>query len=203
MIPQHLSITNEHFTPPHIVKRSIKLLGNIDLDPASSNKGNYFINADSIFTKKEDGLSQQWWGNVFLNPPGGKIGNKSSQKQWFLKLFQEWSNSNIQRGLFIAFNLEIIRICPECLQFPVCILNDRPHYWSFNEEEGVYKPGQWDSTKTKWSDSPSHSTIIIYLPTKLPPLGVSKYYLRKYYSNFVDEFSSIGKCYILNNLSEM
>lgn len=192
MIPQHLSISNEHLTPPEIVEASKKVLGNIDLDPASSEEGNHFINADYYFTKETDGFSKKWWGNVFLNPPGGFRGNKSSQKEWFLKLYKEWQNNRVNRAIFVAFNLEIIRHCPECLNFPICVLSKRPNYWSFNEEKQEYLPGQWNQNKTKWTNSPSHATIIVFLPSKKSMLTG--------YQIFSKSFSYLGSCYELNKI---
>lgn len=60
---------NEWYTPTNIIESARKTLGNIDLDPASSELANKSIKADLFFTEKENGLNQEWRGNVWLNPP--------------------------------------------------------------------------------------------------------------------------------------
>ena len=61
--------SKEWYTP----RKIIDALGlHFDLDPASSEKANTLIQADNIFTKKDDGLTKEWFGKVWLNPPYGK-----------------------------------------------------------------------------------------------------------------------------------
>lgn len=44
-------------------------MGSIDLDPASSEIANKVIQASIFYTIDDDGLSQNWKGNIWLNPP--------------------------------------------------------------------------------------------------------------------------------------
>ena len=44
-------------------------MGAIDLDPASNAKANEIVKAFQYYTKEDDGLSKDWFGNVWLNPP--------------------------------------------------------------------------------------------------------------------------------------
>lgn len=60
---------NEWFTPPEYIKLARAVLGGIDLDPASSDEAQRIISAAHYFTKADDGLSQEWHGRVWLNPP--------------------------------------------------------------------------------------------------------------------------------------
>ena len=60
---------NEWFTPEEHVELVRKVLGEIDLDPASHKAAQKIIQAKKHFTKADDGLSKEWHGRVYLNPP--------------------------------------------------------------------------------------------------------------------------------------
>jgi len=49
---------NEWYTPPEYVKAVREIMGGIDCDPASSEKANRTIKADTFFTIDDDGLSK-------------------------------------------------------------------------------------------------------------------------------------------------
>lgn len=58
---------DEWLTPPHI----LTALGHFDLDPcAPINRP--WATADKHFTRLDDGLTRDWEGRVWLNPPYGK-----------------------------------------------------------------------------------------------------------------------------------
>ena len=49
-----------------------EVMGNIDLDVASSRVANEYVQADQFFTPSDDGLNcQDWFGKVYLFPPAG------------------------------------------------------------------------------------------------------------------------------------
>ena len=73
MIPQHLSKTNEHYTPKHVVETSRTVMGDIDLDPASCVEANETVKAKRAYMLPDDGLELPWRGRVFCNPPGGSL----------------------------------------------------------------------------------------------------------------------------------
>lgn len=56
--------SDEYYTPKHI----IEALGHFDLDPATPSNPKWRT-ADIMYTKEDDGLSKEWFGRVFLNPP--------------------------------------------------------------------------------------------------------------------------------------
>lgn len=49
----------------------IDILGEFDLDPCAS-KNRYFDIGKTNFTIDDDGLSKEWHGRVFMNPPYGR-----------------------------------------------------------------------------------------------------------------------------------
>lgn len=60
---------NEWYTPECYIISAKKVMGNIDLDPASSEIANQTVNANLFYSQEEDGLSKEWFGNVWMNPP--------------------------------------------------------------------------------------------------------------------------------------
>lgn len=57
---------DEWLTPPEL----IKALGHFDLDPCSP-INRPWATADNHYTVEDDGLSKEWFGRVWLNPPYG------------------------------------------------------------------------------------------------------------------------------------
>src|SRR2546430_17584816 len=87
--------SNEWYTPSKYIETAREVLGSIDLDPASCELANRTVKADKYYTKEDDGLSKEWHGNVWLNPPYGKINpipgsTKSYQRIFVEKLLREY-----------------------------------------------------------------------------------------------------------------
>jgi hypothetical protein len=60
---------NEWYTPEYIIESAKLVMGNIDLDPASSKLANQTIKAKRYFDVDKNGLQEKWTGNIWLNPP--------------------------------------------------------------------------------------------------------------------------------------
>jgi ParB family chromosome partitioning protein len=60
---------NEWYTPIEYIEAARKVMGSIDLDPATSEFGQSRIKADKYYTKSHDGLNKPWFGCIWLNPP--------------------------------------------------------------------------------------------------------------------------------------
>lgn len=60
---------SEWYTPPTIINAARQVFTTIDLDPASCALANLNVKAKKFYTAHDDGLKQEWFGNVWLNPP--------------------------------------------------------------------------------------------------------------------------------------
>jgi phage N-6-adenine-methyltransferase len=60
---------NEWFTPAGYIEAARDVLGEIDLDPATADEAQEYIRAGKYFTKETDGLTHEWHGRVWINPP--------------------------------------------------------------------------------------------------------------------------------------
>ena len=96
------SNTNEWYTPERIIGLVKLVMGNIDLDPASCEFAQRWIKADNYFTKEDSGLTKNWYGRVFLNPPYGKTGNHSNQDIWATKLIDEIYTERVCEAILLT-----------------------------------------------------------------------------------------------------
>lgn len=193
MIPQHLSKTNEHYTPAYIVEAARSLMGGIDLDPASCAKANETIKATNTIGLPNDGLAIDWFGKVFLNPPGGKLKEfptfgtfkrwvpikdgpgESSMAVWWDRLACDYEQGKIEQGFFVAFNLEILRTS-QAWDYPV------QRYFRCYPSERIRFGG---------ASSPTHANLLVWLPPKQVREDANG---RSDFQIFCDHFIEIGLC---------
>lgn len=60
---------NEWYTPVDYIQLARSVMGGIDTDPATSEIANRTVQASTIFTESDNGLSKKWSGRVWMNPP--------------------------------------------------------------------------------------------------------------------------------------
>lgn len=63
---------NEWGTPPIYIESARKVMGDIHVDPASNERAQSIVKAETYYTKENSGLDKLWNGNVWLNPPYGR-----------------------------------------------------------------------------------------------------------------------------------
>lgn len=97
---------NEWYTPAKYVEAARLVMGSIDLDPASSEMANRTVKAKRYYTKRENGLMLPWHGNIWLNPPYGKLnpipGSTASYQRMFVeKLLREVAAGNVEQAILL------------------------------------------------------------------------------------------------------
>lgn len=157
---QHSSRSDQWFTPAHIVDKAREVLQGIDVDPASSFEANRTVKAARYITKEQDGLKTPWGpGSVFLNPPGGKIGNRSLPELFWDRLIRHAEREPKFFGaIFLGFSIEALAVTQRSrrpmLAFPICVPARRI----------AFVPG-WDGAPgVVEKKAPSHANVIAYVP---------------------------------------
>lgn len=114
----------EYYTPSEIVFAAREALGRIDLDPASSEQANRLIGAGTFFTREMDGLSREWFGNVWMNHPFGRIENP----RWVQKMLREYREGRVKAACLITFACTSESWFQPLLRHPQCFLSPRTNF---------------------------------------------------------------------------
>ena len=91
---------NEWYTPPTYLDMVRSVLGEIQLDPASSPSAQEQVMASQFFSKEDDALDRDWFGKVFLNPPY----SQPDIALFVSKLIQEVSSGNVTEAILLTHN---------------------------------------------------------------------------------------------------
>lgn len=143
------SQSDRWFTPPHILELVRQVLGHIDLDPATDPSNP--TGAQRFYTS--GALDKDWTAStIYLNPPGGKLGNKSKVALFWDKLM----NSKFDHAIFAMFSLNGLQTTQasslSALDFPLCVPKKRVRWID------PLKPG---------ANSPTHANAFVYVPQRL------------------------------------
>jgi hypothetical protein len=120
----HSSESVEHYTPAELLALVIEVFGEIDLDPCSNSTTTPNVPARQYFTVAEDGLSQPWYGRVFMNPPYG-----DAIAHWTEKFRSEWTRSDVREAIaLVPARTDTAwwrELTAECDDVVVCFWNGR------------------------------------------------------------------------------
>jgi len=146
----HSSESTEWYTPSQYLDAARDVLGTIDLDPASCEKANETVKADEIFTREDDGLAQDWHGQVWLNPPYGRHPktNESQQAIWSRKLLHEWQAGRVEAAVLLVNAVPDRSWFQPLWEHPICFTESRIRF----ECPGDESPSQ-----------PTHGSAFVYL----------------------------------------
>ncbi len=95
---------NEHYTPKDFLDK-VRLFygGAIDLDPCSNSKENPHTEALNNYTIEDDGLTKDWFGRVFVNPPY----SRGNLKFFVQKAIQQYDTfSDIEILLLVPYRTD-------------------------------------------------------------------------------------------------
>jgi hypothetical protein len=134
-LTQERGKSNEWYTPRKYVEAARKVMGGIDLDPASCWEANQTVKATRFYTEQENGLAQEWYGNVWLNPPygktipktikgrfkgGGDTKDKSLQRMFVDKAIAEYRAGHILQAIVLVTANTTVAWFQPLWNFPIC-----------------------------------------------------------------------------------
>jgi hypothetical protein len=156
----------ERYTPKPYIDAARKVLGAIDLDPATSKQAQRTVQAKRIFTEADDGLEQEWHGRVWVNPPY----HRDLAPRFIDKLIAEIEAGRTTAAIMLTNNCTdtswfdaALRICSA-----VCFTRGRISFTKPNGAEVV--------------------------PMGLPTQGQAFFYFGQDVQRFEDVFCTIGSC---------
>jgi len=111
----------EWYTPPEILESVLDVFdGEIDTDPCSNSHEKPNVPAKTLFTKDDDGLSQEWFGRTYMNPPYGDV-----LPQWIEKIVNEYQNGGVTEALVLVPNRSDTRWYRMIHDYPFCAIDGR------------------------------------------------------------------------------
>lgn len=131
----------EWYTPIEIVEVARAVLGNISLDPCSSETANEIVKADVFYTEEEDGLKKDWKGSIWMNPPYAQ----PLISQFCEKLVEHFTNGDVAEAITLTNNTTETR-CAQALlsnSSAICLLGKRVKFIDGSgKERGTPLQGQ-------------------------------------------------------------
>ena len=129
----------EWYTPLDILEAARTVLGGIDLDPASSETAQEAVKATRYFSLADDGLTQEWKGSVWLNPPY----NMPHIENFVGKLMVEYEAGRTTQAIILINNSSDTAYFQRLLsRFPACFTKGRLKFYNPQREQMQTRQGQ-------------------------------------------------------------
>lgn len=91
---------NESYTPLIYIEAARKVLKRIDLDPATSEFGQGRVKAQKYYTAKDNALTKDWIGKIWMNPPY----SQPLIYDFIKKAVSEYQKKNITEAIILTNN---------------------------------------------------------------------------------------------------
>jgi len=128
----------EWFTPKEYIEAARAVMGSIDLDPASCAAANAVVKANKFHDKQSNGLTRQWGGNVWLNPPY----NMPLIAQFIDKAIDAYAKREIKSAIILTNNSTDTTWFHKLVSYPVCFTKGRLQFWQPSGEVLMARQGQ-------------------------------------------------------------
>lgn len=131
------------YTPPEIIDLVRVVMGEIDLDPASDDIAQRWVQARNYYTPALDGLSHPWFGRVWLHLPA-----HAKSPKWINKLLAEYESGRVTEAVLLVKPLAGSKWFQKLTRlFPVCFPDERI---KFLDHQAIPEP------------QPKHGNAIFY-----------------------------------------
>jgi len=130
----------EWYTGEEYIKSARFVMGDIDLDPASSKEANEVIKATKFYSIDDNGLDKEWAGRVWMNPPyATDLITKFAQK-----LHKHVSNRDITEAIILINNATETKWFNIFIDIAtaVCFPEGRLKYWRTDGKTSTPLQGQ-------------------------------------------------------------
>lgn len=130
---------DEWYTPAEYIEAARRVMGDIDLDPASCESAQDVIGAGVYYTKEDNGLARSWFGRVWLNPPY----SMPLIKDFVTTIIDEYESGRVSEAIVLTNNSSDTSWFHMLLaMYPACFTRGRVQFWRPDHEAFGTRQGQ-------------------------------------------------------------